>query len=169
MHKWCSKVQQKTSKIAAERPQTLKTFITHISFTYFDWPLVLSAKHSRLNTHSGNSSALALFHSQQVSLKNMFRLWPGIVIPYLHWHWTLPLQCLFFHSLYHQQLKHFSVTPLGEKRYEVNSPNLQGWRNTVSRVRISTQTAHWNQFEIIFNWLSIMPFTERQTRNNTSC
>lgn len=61
------------------------------------------------------------------------------------------------------------LTPPGEKRYEVNSQDLQGWKNKVSRVHISTQTAHWNQFGILFNWFSPVPFTEQRRRNNASC
>lgn len=61
------------------------------------------------------------------------------------------------------------LTPPGEKRYEVNSQDLQGWKNQVSRVHISTRSAHWNQFGILFNWFSAVPFTEQRRRNNASC
>lgn len=79
------------------------------------------------------------------------------------------LKCLCSHTLDQHQLQLFSLTPLGEKRDEVNSQAWQGWRNRVSRVYISTWTAHWNQFGILSNWFSTVPFTEQRRRNEASC
>lgn len=123
------------------------------------------------NTNSGNSGASASFQSQQVSPKKMFRLLlPGTVVLHcldssLVWG---TLQCLCS-TPWSAPLQHFSLTPLGEKSYEVNSQDLQGWRNRVSRVHISTWTAHWNQFGILFNCFSTVPFTEQPRRSNASC
>lgn len=148
--------------------------LTHISFTHIFWALVLQSVFRVKYTLQQLSSASASFQSQQVSPKkdvqtsiarhsdSSLPLPPLGLFPCLR-----ILRCLCSHALEQHQL--LSLTPLGEKRYEVNSQGLQGWRYRVSRAHVSTWTARWNQFGVLSNWFSTVPFTEQRRRNVASC